>query len=143
MKTTINANIRVIFVAAALALLLSDAAVAVNPNNVVEIFKEVSGSLKSGDTSKLTTHFVSSVDLRILATEKTCTAQQAAAAVKEFFSQHKPVNFTMLHVGSKANKHYGIGMLSTNGGRFRVTIFLLITEPHRYNIQQLCIDYED
>ncbi|MDR1342179.1 MAG: DUF4783 domain-containing protein [Prevotellaceae bacterium] len=129
----------------ATALLFSEAAAAaVNPNNVVEIFKEVSGSLKSGDAdNKLTAHFASSINLRILATEKTCSARQAAAAVKEFFLQYKPTNFTMLHVGSKANKHYSIGLLATGGGRFRVTVFLLINAADSYDIQQLCIDYED
>jgi hypothetical protein len=142
-KAIASTNIRVIFTAA--ALLFSDAAAAaVNPNSVLDIFKEVSGSLKSGDAdNKLTAHFAPSVNLRILATEKTCSAQQATVAVKEFFLQHKPANFTMLHVGSKANKHYGIGLLTTGGGRFRVTVFLLINDANSYDIQQLYIDYED
>lgn len=124
-------------------MLSQDAAAAVKPNDVVSIFKEVSGNLKSGDADKLAVRFVSPLDLRILATEKTCPAQQAAKTVKEFFVQHKVANFSMLHVGGKANKHYGIGILTTSGGRFRVTILLLINERNSYTIQQFSIDYED
>jgi hypothetical protein len=136
----VTANIRVILIAG--ALLLPWAAAAANPNHVVEIFKEVSNNLKSGNTDKLSPRFASFVDLWILATEQACSAQQAAAAVDEFFLQHKPTKFTMLHLGGKGNKHYGIGLLTTVNGKFRVTVFLLVNESNSYEIQQLRIDNE-
>lgn len=136
------ANIRLIFTAAAF-LLLQDAAAAVNPHSVTDIFKEISAHLKSGDAGKLTAHFAATVELRILAAGKTYPAKQANAAVEEFFSQHRPVNFAMLHIGSKNSRHYGIGLLTTANGRFRVTVFLSTGERDAYTIQQLCIDHED
>ncbi|MDR3365432.1 MAG: DUF4783 domain-containing protein [Prevotellaceae bacterium] len=141
MKTV--ANIKHIFTAAALLLLQSVCTAAVNPNIVTDIFKEISGELKSGDVDKLTAHFAATVELRILATGKTCSSKQAATLTKEFFSQHKPTNYVMLHIGSKANKHYGIGLLTTDNGRFRVTLFILIDETGSYTIQHFCIDHED
>jgi hypothetical protein len=134
--------IRVIFIAAAL-LLAQNSAAAVNPNHVTDVFKEISACLKSGDVDKLASRFAATVELRILATGRTCSTDQANILVKEFFSQHKPLNFAMLHVGSKTNKHYGIGLLTTDNGRFRVTVFLLISSRDSYTIQQLSIDHED
>ncbi|MDR2814821.1 MAG: DUF4783 domain-containing protein [Prevotellaceae bacterium] len=124
-------------------MLLQDVAATVNPYRIADVFREVSGYLKSGDVDKLATHFASTVELRILATEKTCSGKQSSTIVKEFFLQHKPVDYVTLHVGSKASKHYSIGMLTTANGRFRVIVFLLIDERDSYTIQQLCIDHED
>jgi hypothetical protein len=138
----IVANIKVIFIATAL-LLSQNVAAVVNPNSVTDIFKEISACLKSGDTDKLASHFASTVELRILATGKTYPTNQASSIIKEFFSQHKPLNFAMLHIGSKTNKYYGIGLLTTDNGRFRATVFLLINERDSYTIQQLNIDHED
>jgi hypothetical protein len=136
------ANIKLIFAAAAL-LLTQNASAAVNPHSVTDIFKEISAHLKSGDAGRLTAHFAATVELRILSAGKTHPAKQAAAAVEAFFAQHKPVNFAMLHIGSKASKHYGIGLLTTGNGRFRVTVFLSTGDRDAYTIQQLCIDHED
>lgn len=137
------ANIKLIFTAAAF-LFLQNAAAAVNPHSVTNIFfKEISGYLKSGNADTLAAHFAATVDLRILAAGKTYSAKQANTAIGEFFLQHKPTSFAMLHVGSKASKHYGIGLLITGSGRFRVTIFLSTGERGSYTIQQLYIDHED
>ncbi|MDR0687927.1 MAG: DUF4783 domain-containing protein [Prevotellaceae bacterium] len=137
----IVANIRVFFIAA--ALLLSQDAAAVKPDDVVSVFKEVSDNLKSGDADKLSVRFASPIDLRVLAAEKTCSARQAAEIVEEFFVQRKVVSFSMLHVGGKAGKHYGIGLLIAGDRRFRVTVLLLVSGRNSYTIQQLGIDYEN
>jgi hypothetical protein len=137
------ANIKLIFTAAVFLFLQNAAVAAGNPYSVTDIFKEISGYMKQGDVDKLTAHFVATVELRIIASGKTCSTKEANTIVGEFFSQHKPTNFTMLHVGSKASKHYGIGLLATGNGRFRVTVFLSTGERGSYTIQQLYIDYEN
>lgn len=135
-------NIKLIFTAAAF-LLSQHVATAINPHSVTDIFKEISVHLKSGDADKLAAHFSATLELRILTDGKTCSDKQASPIIKNFFSQYKPVNFSMLHVGSKATKYYGIGLLTAGSERFRVTIFLLISDSDSYTIQQLCIDHED
>ena len=138
MKTT--AKIALCFVTSALALAQSVTAAA-NPQVVVDVFKEVSANVKAADIEKLAARFDSSVELLLPGVEKTCTARQAAVLLQEFFVRYKPTDFAALHVGGKSDKHYGIGLLTTPGGRFRTTIFLQL-KGSSYIIQQLRIEHD-
>ena len=124
---------------AAFTLMLAASVRAANPSVVVDIFKEVSANIKAADVEKLAERFDKSVELQLPAAEKSCPAAQAAALIKEFFEQNKPVSYSTIHVGGKDSKHYGIGLLITPGGRFRTTVFLQVSEKS-YAIQQLRIE---
>lgn len=119
--------------------MFSVAARAANPSVVVDIFQEVSTSIKTANIDKLVEHFDGSVELLLPTAEKSCPAAQAAILIKEFFEQNEPTSYATLHVGGKDNKHYGIGLLTTPNGRFRTTIFLQVNGKD-YIIQQLRIE---
>jgi len=123
----------------ALAFALSAGANAANPSVVVDILQEVSSNIRTANVGKLAERFDDKMELQLLAAEKMYPAAQAAALVKEFFEQNKPTSYSTLHVGGKDNKHYGIGLLTTSGGRFRVTVFLQVSGKD-YTIQQLRIE---
>jgi len=135
MKTA--TRIKLLFVA--LAIALSEGVVAANPSEVVDIFQEVSSSIRTANVGKLSERFDSKVELLLLNTEKTYPAAQATALVKEFFEQNKPTSYSTLHVGGKDSRHYGIGLLTTPNGRFRITVFLQVSGKD-YTIQQLRIE---
>jgi hypothetical protein len=135
MKTA--TKIKLFFVA--LAIALSEGVIAANPSVVVDIFQEVSANIRTANVSKLAERFDGRVELLLLNTEKTYPATQAAALTTDFFEQNKPTSYSTLHVGGKDNKHYGIGLLTTPNGRFRITIFLQVNGKD-YTIQQLRIE---
>jgi hypothetical protein len=138
MKTA--AKVRFILLATTLAL--ATATSAVSATRTTEVFARVAAMLKAGETDSLGARLASTVDLQLPELETRCSSKEATQHIKTFFARTKPSGFTLQHVGSKAERHYCIGLLSTGTGRFRTTVLVEI-QPEHYTIILLRIEHED
>lgn len=98
-------------------------------------------AIKSGNSKELAKYFDANIELVILDKEDVYSRTQAELILKDFFSKHKPTNFSIIHRGGEGAK-YAIGNLYTSNGTFRVYI-LLKTKNEKLYIHSLRIEEED
>jgi hypothetical protein len=114
-------------------LLVSFAAYAENvPPELIVAFK-------TGDATKLAGYFNKSVELTFFDKEEIYSKTQAEMIMRDFFKQHPPTQFKILHQGGKDNSKYAIGNLICGSNSYRIT-FLIKTEEGTLYIHQLRIE---
>jgi len=87
--------------------------------------KAITEAVGAGDSKKIASFFLSSIDLTVESTEDVYSRDQAEMIVRHFFEDHPPTGFTLKHEGkSKLDDYYYIGSLSTKEGSYRLTFFL-------------------
>lgn len=96
-------------------------------------------SLKTGNASKLASHFSSNVELVVLETENVFSKAHAQQVLSNFFKKYPPQNFTIIHQGGKEGSSYAIGNLQVESEKFRV-YFLIKTQNGASYIHQLRIE---
>ena len=106
-----------------------------------DIPEGITAAIKSGNSRELAKYFDTNIELVILDKEDVYSRTQAELILKDFFSKHKPTNFTIIHRGGEGAK-YAIGTLFTSNGNFRVYI-LLKTKNEKPYIHSLRIEEED
>ncbi|MCB9082547.1 MAG: DUF4783 domain-containing protein [Lewinellaceae bacterium] len=104
---------------------------------------DIARAISSGDAVGLGQYLDSKVEISILDQEDVYDKAQAINVLKGFFTKYPTKVFNQVHQGnSKGNDSlYCIGNLTTNGGTFRVYIYMRIDGP-RYLIQELRFDKE-
>ena len=102
-----------------LIIIRSDAA-------TLEIFDDISSSIKVGDVKSLAKYFNTSIDLTVGNQESTYSKAQAEQVLRDFFVTNKPSSFSIIHQGlSKEGAKYAIGNLVTSQGKtFRVYVYV-------------------
>ena len=102
-----------------LIIIRSDAA-------TLEIFDDISSSIKVGDVKSLAKNFNTSIDLTVGNQESTYSKAQAEQVLRDFFVTNKPSTFSIIHQGlSKEGAKYAIGNLVTAQGKtFRVYVYV-------------------
>lgn len=87
-----------------------------------EIITEAIGE---GDSKKIASYFLPSIDLTVESTEDVYSRDQAEMIVNHFFQDHPPTGFSLKHEGkSKLDDYYYIGTLNAEDGTYRLTFFL-------------------
>jgi hypothetical protein len=116
-------------------------AVTVNP--AVEIQKEVSDAIKTGNVTTLARYFNTTLDISVPGNEGTYSKTQAELILKEFFTKNPPSSFKINHNGSsKDGSVFFIGTyISKQNKNFR-TYCLLKKAGDKYLIQQLQFESE-
>ncbi|MEO3404556.1 DUF4783 domain-containing protein [Mucilaginibacter sp. CAU 1740] len=101
-----------------LLLLLPLASMADGIDNVANL-------LKAGNTKELSKLFAPSIEITIMDNENTYSQTQAAVILDKFLAKNKPKSIKSLHkVNSGGNYHFGVYLLNTDTGEFRVAITL-------------------
>ena len=105
-----------------------------------DVIDDVSVYFKTGNVKELSKYFSSTVELSILNKEEVYSANQAELILKDFFIKHPPVGVKVIHrVVSNANYKFGVIILSTSKGNFRVS-FELKNTAGGFNITQIRIE---
>lgn len=105
-----------------------------------DIFDDIALAIESGNSREVSKFFSSQVELRIIDKEDVYSKTQAEIILKEFFVNHKPQQFKIIHRGSsKKGTRYAIGKLSTGNGTFRTYFFIKKIGKRSY-IQELRIE---
>jgi hypothetical protein len=102
---------------------------------------ELITSFKTGDATRLAEYFNNSVELTLFDKEEIYSKTQAEMIMRDFFKQHIPTQFKILHQGGKDNSKYAIGNLICGSISYRIT-FLLKIEDGKLYIHQLRIENE-
>jgi len=103
---------------------------------------QIPAAIRSGNAAQLASHFNELVELVILDKEDVSSKAQAERILKDFFSTHPPVKFTIKHQGGKTQSKYAIGQLETGKGKYRVYFLLKWSEGKAF-IHQLRIESEN
>ena len=99
-------------------------------------------AIKQGKASELAKYFNNNVELALSDIDDTYSKNQAELIIKDFFKNHPPTSFNILHKGGKETSRYAIGNLTTSNGKFRITILIKIKEDKSL-INQLRIEQEN
>jgi hypothetical protein len=103
-------------------------------------FKEISDAIRAGNAREVSKHFGNRVELTVQTSESICSKTQAEVILKDFFDNHTPTNFRIIHQGSSTKgSKYAIGNLTTNNGSFRTYLFIKQV-GNVYKIQELRIE---
>ncbi|MDR0418758.1 MAG: DUF4783 domain-containing protein [Prevotellaceae bacterium] len=126
-------------------ILLAPSHVLSNSLNVSTVFNEVESFIRNNNLEQLCQKLGDRVDLLINNEEKTLSKDQAKQLLVQFGKDNKISDFKMLHIGGKNMNHYGIGLLRTSNGNYRITLFLNIenSKTKKYAIQQLRVERDD
>ncbi|MBZ5858065.1 DUF4783 domain-containing protein [Flavihumibacter profundi] len=93
-------------------------------NNSVEM-DSVVVALKSGNANLLSRFFDSRVDITLPEKSDNYSRSQAEMILKDFFNNNGGVkSFELKHRGENNGSNYVIGVLMTNNGHYRTTLFM-------------------
>lgn len=116
--------------------------------NITSVFSQgdmpdgISTAIKNGNSSALSKYFNTKIELTINNRDEIYSREQAGLIIKDFFANHVPNNFVILHKGGKEGARYAIGSLTTSNEEYRVTILLKVIDNQSY-IHQLRIEKEN
>ena len=85
---------------------------------------EVVSAIKNGNAAELSKFFDNTVDLTFPGKTSTYSKSQAELVIKDFFNTNIVKGFEMMQKGDNEGSKYVIGLLHTNNGEFKTTIFL-------------------
>jgi len=98
--------------------------------------------IRKGDIHELAKDFASSVDLTIMSDDNPATAAQAESAISDFFKKNRPESVKILHrITSNPHFHYGVLIVSTSNGIFRVAFSLKSIQGH-FELTEMRIESE-
>jgi hypothetical protein len=102
----------------------------------------VANLLKQGNTKELAKLFAPSIEISLMDDENIYSQAQATLILDKFFSRNKPKSIKLLHkVNSSANYRFGVFILTTDNGLYRVA-FTLKGSDEKMNIIELRIENE-
>lgn len=107
-----------------------------------QIPDDIITSIKTGNSTKLSSFFNENVELVVLENENVLSKSHAQQVVNEFFKKNTPQKFSIIHQGGKGDSNYAIGNLETINGKFRV-YFLIKTINQVSFIHQLRIEKQN
>ncbi len=81
-------------------------------------------AFKAGNAAELAKYMNPTIELLLLDKEDFYKKNVAETILKDFFNEHKSIDFTIRHQGAKNDAQYAIGNLKTEKGDFRVYFLL-------------------
>ena len=100
---------------------------------------EVVTAFRDGNSTGIKPFLCESVELIMLNKSQNCTAQAAENSLRDFFSSHRVLDFTVNPQGNRDDSSFMIGTLNTQQEKFRVNCFLK-RERGTYLIFQIRLD---
>lgn len=79
-------------------------------------------AFKAGNAKKIALYFAENVDFSLLGKENLYSKSQAEHILKDFFTNHPPSDFKILHKGKSGQSDYMIGNLTSNEKVYRVKL---------------------
>lgn len=107
-----------------------------------EIPRDITIAFKVGSAEELARYFNSTIELTIVDNEDVYSKVQAEQIVDNFFTNHYPKSFEIIHQGVKEETTFAIGKLVTFNGTFRVYIVFKLKNEKPF-IHQLIIETEN
>lgn len=87
-------------------------------DKIAELFKQ-------GNAHELAKYFAANVDMAVLESTNVYSKTQSELILEKFFKENKPTAVKIFHrVSSNANYQFGVVILSTDKGKYRVAFTL-------------------
>mgnify|MGYP002786169975 CR=1 FL=1 len=88
-----------------------------------EIFTPIKDALKAGSAKEAVKYFNQSLDINLEGEVKTYSKAQAEFVLRDFFKNHPPSDFSIVHTGSsKGGLQYAIGNYKSGSDMYNVLI---------------------
>jgi hypothetical protein len=107
-----------------LMLLVLPGIITVSAQEQVKIPGGISIAFKAGNAAELAKYMNSTIELLLLDKEDFYKKNVAESILKDFFNEHRSIDFTIRHQGANNDAQYAIGNLKTEKGDFRVYVLL-------------------
>lgn len=101
-----------------LLLLLHSTNGQVVPDGIVSSFEK-------GDAKELARYFNNNLELKLPEKTHVTSKNQATRIMQNFFKEHQPLSFKLEYEGTKQDSMYGLGILVTRNGTFRVNLYFM------------------
>lgn len=108
-------------------------------NKDQDVFTPIGKYINAGDYEKLSAWFADNIELDILGAINNCTRNQAKLIMKNFFNNHTPKKFSIIHKSGKSPMKYAVGKLDAGGENFRIILYVKSTETDNY-IEQIKVE---
>jgi hypothetical protein len=103
---------------------------------------DVANLIKQGNAKEMSKLFASTIEITMMDEENIYSQAQAALILDKFFVKTKPKSIKLLHkVNSSANYRFGVFILTTDAGLYRVA-FTLKDTGGKMSIIELRIENE-
>ena len=98
-----------------------------------EVIFEIRETIKAGSARELSKYLFQTVDVTIEGKVQSYSKAQAEFVFRDFFRQHPPSEFNIIHQGSsKGGQPFAIGQYKSNGETYRV--FMKIKSVNRQQL---------
>lgn len=103
------------------------------------ITKDIVNAFEKGDAKEIAAHFHDNLELQVLDKVHITSKNQASRILQDFFKENKPVSFTVNYEGIKQGAKYGLGILETKEGKYRINLYFMDGQKEK-QIYQLTIE---
>jgi len=104
-----------------------------------DVFIPIAKYIQKGDADRLSAWFADNLEVEIFGQKNACSRTQATQIIKNFFSQHTPKSFSIIHKSGNPPMKYAIGNLNTGSENLRV-VLLVRTNPGTPQILRIRIE---
>lgn len=89
-----------------------------------DVFNTIAKYIQKGDYEKLAIWFGNSIEIEMIGEQMSCSNSQAKFIMKDFFANHTPKKFQILHKSGNPQMRYAIGQLQCSGENFRIILLV-------------------
>ena len=89
-----------------------------------DVFIPIAKYMESGDADKLSVWFADNLQVDVMGTINNCTRNQAKLILRNFFTNHTPKEFKIMHKSGRPPMNYAVANLDAGGSQYRVIIFV-------------------
>ena len=94
-----------------------------------EVISQVREVLKAGNAKELSRYLFTTIDVTIDGNVQSYSKTQAEFVFRDFFKQHPPSEFSIIHQGSsKGGQPFAIGQYKSNAETFRVFMKIKVAD---------------
>ena len=104
-----------------------------------DVFIPIAKYMEAGDAEKLSVWFADNLQVEVLGSINNCTRNQAKLIMRNFFTNHTPKSFKIMHKSGRPPMNYAVANLDAGGSQYRVIIFVKSVEG-RNEILQIKIE---
>lgn len=87
--------------------------------------KEIIHSFEKGNAKELSKFFNHNIEIKLPDKEYVTSSNQAMRILQDFFRDYPPTTFNLNYKGDNSDIKYGLGILETKKGEFRVNLYFL------------------
>ena len=89
-----------------------------------DVFIPIAKYMEAGDADKLSVWFADNLQVDVMGTINNCTRNQAKLILRNFFTNHTPKEFKIMHKSGRPPMNYAVANLDAGGSQYRVIIFV-------------------